>query len=164
MKTPSSRNFRRPGFTLVELLVVIVMIVGLAALVFAITRKAMAGAYQSRNASQMRDIGTAVAMWAAEHNNNEPMYFANGTGDYAEEGAATGKNPLLSPGNPAKLLYKKDDLGGSYIQDYTVFFTPSPNSKIRGSRNTILKWPVRASPGAPLFGCIRAPTSLPPAS
>ena len=123
MKIHSARIPHRRGFTLVELLVVIVIIVSLAFLVSIGTRKAMAGAHQSRNVNQMRDIGAAVALWASEHNNNEPMYFANGTGDYGEEGAMSGKNPLLSPGNPAKLLYKKGDPSASYVQDHSVFFS-----------------------------------------
>ena len=117
-------RFRRPGFTLVEILVVTLIIVVMAALVVVVTRRTMAGAYKSRNVSQMRDIGAAVAMWASEHNNGEPMYFANGSGDYGHEGKVTGKNPLLSPGNPAKLLYVKDEPSSSYLSDYAVFFTP----------------------------------------
>lgn len=110
MSIPKKQTQSR-GFTLVELLVVIVMIVSLAALVFLGTRRAMKGAHMSRNVGQMREIGAAVAMWAAEHNYGEPMYFANGSGDYGHEGALSGKNPLLSPGNPAKLLYNRDDPG-----------------------------------------------------
>jgi prepilin-type N-terminal cleavage/methylation domain-containing protein len=120
----STQRSRRAGFTLIEVLVVMAIVVVLAALVFVVTRKTMAGAYKSRNVSQMREIGTAVAMWASEHNNNEPMYFANGTGDFGHEGRITGKNPLLSPGNPAKLLYNKDDPSSSYLPSHTVWFSP----------------------------------------
>lgn len=102
---------------------VIAIVMVLAALVFFLTRKAMEGAHKANNVGQMREIGTAVASWAQEHNNGEPMYFANGTGDYCEEGALTGKDPTLSPGNPAKLLYVKDDPALSYIQSHEVFFS-----------------------------------------
>jgi hypothetical protein len=51
------------------------------------------------------------------------MYFANGTGDYAEEGAMPGKDPKLAPGNPAKLLYIKGDPSGSYVPSHDVFFS-----------------------------------------
>ncbi len=117
------RSFRLHGFTLVELLVTIAIIAALAVIALYATRRVMAGAHQAKNASQMKSIGTAVTMWASENNNNEPMYFANGTGDYSEEGAMPGRNPSLSPGNPAKLLYKKNDPANSYIQDHTVFFS-----------------------------------------
>lgn len=106
-----------------ELLVVIAILAVLAMLVMAIARRTLEGAHRSKNVTQMRDIGTAVVMWATEHNQGEPMYFANGTGDYSEEGALTGKNPRLSPGNPARLLYVKDDPQASYIGNHQVFFS-----------------------------------------
>ena len=122
------------GFTLVELLVVISIVIVLAVLVFTGTRRVMEGAHQSKTVQQMRDIGTAVTMWAQEHNLGEPMYFANGTGDYAEEGALAGKDPRLAPGNPAKLLYVKGDPAASYVQNHEVFFSslttfPVPSAK-----------------------------------
>lgn len=116
-------SFQR-AFTLVELLVTITIILVLATLAFFASGRVMSSAYQTRSISQMKSIGTAVAMWASEHNNDEPMYFSNGTGDYSEEGAVTGNNQTLAPGNPAKLLYKKDDIANSYIQDHAVFFSP----------------------------------------
>lgn len=123
------------GFTLIELLVVIVIIASLAAIVFLGTRRAMKGAAMSRNVGQMREIGAAVAMWASEHNNGEPMYFANGSGDFGHEGALSGKNPLLSPGNPAKLLYNREDPGSSYLPDHEVFFTPLSTFKVPAMKN-----------------------------
>lgn len=128
--------FRRSAaFTLLELLVVIAIILTLAALAFLGGRKVMAGAAKSRNVSQMRQIGSAVAMWAAEYNNNEPMYFANGTGDFGHEGKMPGKNPDLAPGNPAKLLYSKDDPSSSYLADYSVFFTPLCTYEVPSKKN-----------------------------
>jgi prepilin-type N-terminal cleavage/methylation domain-containing protein len=124
----------RAGFTLVELLVVITIVTVLAVLIFTGTRRVMEGAHQAKTVRQMRDIGAAVTMWAQEHNLGEPMYFANGSGDYAEEGALAGKNPLLSPGNPAKLLYAKNDSAASYVSTHEVFFSslttfPVPTAK-----------------------------------
>jgi prepilin-type N-terminal cleavage/methylation domain-containing protein len=127
MKTHSSRPHWRTGFTLVELLVVIALVAGLVALALIGTRKAMAAAAKSRSMGQMRQIAAAAAMWASEKNNGEPMYFANGTGDFGHEGKLPGKNPELSPGNPAKLLYVKDDPSSSYLSDFSVFFTPLCN-------------------------------------
>jgi type II secretory pathway pseudopilin PulG len=118
-----SNRRSHPGFTLVELLVVITIVIVLAVVVMVSTRRMMEGAHQSKTVGQMRDIGAAVAMWAQEHNLGEPMYFANGSGDYAEEGVMQGKDPRLSPGNPARLLYIKDDPSSSYLPNHEVFFS-----------------------------------------
>lgn len=130
MITQHTNTRSRSGFTLVELLVVITIIVVLASLVFVGARTGILAANKSRNVSQMREIGVAVASWASEHNYGEPMYFANGTGDFGHEGRITGKNPLLSPGNPAKLLYTKDDPASSYLPDHAVFFSPLCTFKV----------------------------------
>lgn len=124
MKPCKPRSSFPRAFTLVELLVTITIILVLATLAFFASGRVMSSAYQTRSIGQMKSIGTAVAMWASEHNNDEPMYFSNGSGDYSEEGALTGKISTLAPGNPAKLLYKKDDIANSYVQDHTVFFSP----------------------------------------
>jgi prepilin-type N-terminal cleavage/methylation domain-containing protein len=111
------------GFTLVELLVVITIVIVLAVIVQVATRRMREGAHQSKNVGQMREIAAAVMMWATERNHGEPMYFANGSGDYGEEGKEAGKDPRLSPGNPAKLLYVKDDPAASYVSNHEVFFS-----------------------------------------
>lgn len=111
------------GFTLVELLVVIVIIAALSAALFLLARRGIESSHRAKTVQQMRQIGSAVAMWAGDHNHGEPMYFANGTGDYPEEGAMAGKDPRLSPGNPAKLLYIKGDPSGSYVPSHEVFFS-----------------------------------------
>lgn len=56
------------GFTLVELLVAITIIVVLAALVFAVTGKIRANAQQANAVSAMRQIGIANVSYYSEHN------------------------------------------------------------------------------------------------
>lgn len=127
MKTHTHAHGRRRspgGFTLIEILVSVVIMLVLAVLIFALTGRARESAAKAQTVEQMRQIGAAVAMWASENNNGEPMYFANGTGDFGEEGALTGKKPAISPGNPAKLLYFKEDVEGSYLGKHDVFFSP----------------------------------------
>jgi prepilin-type N-terminal cleavage/methylation domain-containing protein len=114
----------RSGFTLVELLIVIAIIAVLSLLVFLGARRGLMAANQSRTASQMREIGVAVAAWASENNNNEPMYFRDGTGDSSSEAtpAPQGIYRNICAGNPAILLYNKANPQQGYIQDHTVFF------------------------------------------
>ncbi|MGL4399428.1 MAG: type II secretion system protein [Luteolibacter sp.] len=58
----------RTGFTLVELLVSVTIIITLAALVFAVTGKIRASAQQSNLMSALRQVGIANAAYAAENN------------------------------------------------------------------------------------------------
>jgi prepilin-type N-terminal cleavage/methylation domain-containing protein/prepilin-type processing-associated H-X9-DG protein len=60
----------RRGFTLVELLVSITIIIVLAALVFAVTGKIRASAQQANAVSAMRQIGIANVAYYSENNGN----------------------------------------------------------------------------------------------
>jgi prepilin-type N-terminal cleavage/methylation domain-containing protein len=124
MKARLPNTHTRPGFTLVELLVVITIIVVLASLVIVGAQRGMASANKSRTVSQMRDIGVAVATWAAEANNNEPMYFRDGSGDSSSEStpALSAADHRFCAGNPAKLLYNKSSPADGYLQNPAAFF------------------------------------------
>lgn len=132
MKAKPSHSFRTRGFTLVELLIVITIIVVLASLIFVGTRKGMASAHKSLTLSRMRDVGAAVAIWAAENNNNEPMYFRDGSGDSSSEStpALNAADHRFCAGNPAKLLYNKASPADGYLQDPTSFFAATQKWKI----------------------------------
>lgn len=131
MKSPIS-NLTRRGFTLVELLVVILIIVVLAGLAFLGAQRGMAAANKTRTVSQMRDIGAAVAIWAAENNNNEPMYFRDGSGDSSGEStpALNAADRKFCAGNPAILLYNKTSPADGYLQDPAVFFASTQKWKV----------------------------------
>lgn len=122
----------RHGFTLVELLVVFVIIVVLAGLVFLGAQRGMAAANKARTVSQMRDIGAAVAIWAAEINNNEPMYFRDGSGDSSSEAtpALNAADRKYCAGNPAILLYNKSSPADGYLQDPAAFFASTQKWKV----------------------------------
>lgn len=62
----------RNGFTLIELLVVIAIIAILAAILFPVFAKARASAYASECQSNMKQIGTALKMYAQDNHDTYP--------------------------------------------------------------------------------------------
>jgi prepilin-type N-terminal cleavage/methylation domain-containing protein len=148
MKSYKPNPLRNSGFTLVELLVVITIIVVLASLVFLGAQRGMASANKSRTVSQMREIGVAVATWAAENNNNEPMYFRDGSGDSSTEAtpALNVADRKICAGNPAILLYNKTSPGEGYLQKPGAFFAAIQTWDIPSEEDYD---PSRASTSAP---------------
>lgn len=132
MKTRSSGPSLRNGFTLVELLVVITIVVVLASLVFLVAQRGLASANKARTVSQMREIGVAVATWASENNNNEPMYFRDGSGDSSSEStpALAEANRKFCAGNPAILLYNKSNSADAYLRKPGAFFAATQKWKV----------------------------------
>jgi prepilin-type N-terminal cleavage/methylation domain-containing protein/prepilin-type processing-associated H-X9-DG protein len=75
MKSHSSRNnILARGFTLIELLVVIAIIAILAAILFPVFAQAKLAAKKSQGLSQMKQIGTASMMYAADNDDGLPTY------------------------------------------------------------------------------------------
>ena len=125
MKTSKNSDIKHAaptGFTLVELLVVITIIVILAAVTFVFASRAKVVASKSTAISQMRNIGVAVAVWSADQSSTEPFYFANGTATYPSE--AGGGTSVFTPGNPAMVLYNRNSPESGYITDRSYFFSP----------------------------------------
>jgi len=116
------KSRRRAGFTLTELLVVILIIVVLATLSVTLTSRMRLGAAKTRGMGQMRNIGVAAVSYAADKGLTEPFY-ASTNADYWNEAAAGGK-ATLQPGNPARALYNFDNPDAGYIQNPADFFSP----------------------------------------
>lgn len=74
---PLPDNSSRRGFTLVELLVVILIVVVLAALSFTITRKVQQNAQATKRLSDIRQAGSMLLAMAGE-NNGRCSFFAGG--------------------------------------------------------------------------------------
>ncbi len=64
---------KRKGFTLIELLVVIAIIAILAAILFPVFARARAKAYQTQCLNNLKQLGTALAMYAQDHENRLPV-------------------------------------------------------------------------------------------
>jgi len=69
----SSTKRRRPcGFTLIELLVVIAIIAALAAILFPVLAQAKSAAKRSASLSNLQQIGVAVSLYIADHDDHLP--------------------------------------------------------------------------------------------
>ena len=110
------------GFTLIEVLITITIIIVIAGLSMIGLNRMRFSAAQATSINQMRQVGTAALAWGAEKNQGEPFYVANGSGDYCDE-SAPGPNATLSPGNPAKLLFNTEDPEQGYTTDYRLFYS-----------------------------------------
>lgn len=103
---------RMRGFTLIELLVVIAIIAILAAILFPVFARARAKARQTSCMSNMKQLGTALLMYAQDYDNVMPMWGYGGSGD-AEDNPSTGAFTWDTVLNPymknVSLLYCPDN-------------------------------------------------------
>lgn len=122
---PLHRITRDAGFTLVELLIVILIVVTLAVLVFTTTQKVKLNAAKVNGVRQMRNIGVAAAVCAADNSRTEPFYHSNGTVDNPNECLQSFfGNSKITPGNPGMALYNTADPDSGYVQNPADFFSP----------------------------------------
>ena len=96
-------TFTKHGFTLIELLVVIAIIAILAAILFPVFAQAREKARQSSCLSNLKNIGTAVMLYADDNHETYPLgYYAIGTTEYY----------------PPKIL-------NPYLKNYAIWYCPS---------------------------------------
>lgn len=72
---------RRRGFTLVELMVVIVIVAVLSSLAFMMANRAKQAAKNAATLNNLREIGTGVAAWMSENGNFYPPCWDNTKGN-----------------------------------------------------------------------------------
>ncbi|HEU4753407.1 MAG TPA: prepilin-type N-terminal cleavage/methylation domain-containing protein [Armatimonadota bacterium] len=80
MQSSQHRTAPRRGFTLIELLVVIAIIAILAAILFPVFAQAREKARQISCASNMRNLGTAVMLYAQDYDEQLPLAAYTTTG------------------------------------------------------------------------------------
>ena len=68
------------AFTLIELLVVIAIIAILAAILFPVFAQAKSAAKKTQDLSQMKQLGTAVQIYAGDNDDTLPLAYAVGPG------------------------------------------------------------------------------------
>jgi type II secretory pathway pseudopilin PulG len=73
MKKPTFGK-RAGGFTLVELMVCIVIVISLAALVFALTKNAMAKSRMSASQTRVRDLGVRIQAYTQDNAGQLPVW------------------------------------------------------------------------------------------
>ena len=115
---------RRHGFTLIELLVVIAIIAILAAILFPVFAKAREKARQTTCLSNLKQIGTAILMYAQDYDETYPI-------EYSMDAPDTSQIPLTWPNRVMP-----------YIKNTQLFKCPSdgrtPHADFAGCR-TILE-------------------------
>ena len=89
---------RSSGFTLVELLVVILIIAVLAATAFTIAKNVMAKAHQAGCVAVMRQVGIATAAYIVDNNDRMPGPIAsNGNHAWSIEELSVSRLPRRNP-------------------------------------------------------------------
>jgi prepilin-type N-terminal cleavage/methylation domain-containing protein len=121
---------KQKGFTLIEMLLVVSLIVLLLALLLPALRYAQGEARVAVCASNLRQVYTAISEYQLEHSMRRPWQFANGSGDYPHEsGHSAGR-----PGTPARALMVLTQVladGKLFFCpdvpiDYETYFNPAP--------------------------------------
>jgi prepilin-type N-terminal cleavage/methylation domain-containing protein len=65
------------AFTLIELLVVIAIIAILAAILFPVFAQAKVAAKKAKGLAEIKQMGTATMIYAADYDDNMPLAFGN---------------------------------------------------------------------------------------
>ena len=113
------------GFTLVELLVVVTIIAVLAGLAFAVSQSIIVRARQAKCASNLRNIGAALHLYAGDHNGYFPETSHTASLDHAwiaalEDYLGDYDETRVCPGDP-RAKERQEAGGTSYILNSFIF-------------------------------------------
>jgi type II secretory pathway pseudopilin PulG len=129
MKTATPSLRRRTGFTLVELLVIILIVAVLAALSFTLVRRGKISAAKSNTMGQLRSMHVGIVSYVSDKGLPEPPHVATSAGDFPAE-SGVGPGGRLVVGNPAKALFNVSSPQDGYVQDPSVFFSPLVKNQV----------------------------------
>src|SRR5207244_10132272 len=88
-------RIRKPAFTLIELLVVIAIIAILAAILFPVFAQAREKARMSACISNMRQIGSALMMYAQDYDETFPYCRFHGALGFVDKGIDSWRNEIV---------------------------------------------------------------------
>jgi prepilin-type N-terminal cleavage/methylation domain-containing protein/prepilin-type processing-associated H-X9-DG protein len=138
---------RRRAFTLVELLVVIGIIAVLIAILLPALARAREQAKKVSCASNMRQVGQAIVMYANDNKGFTPCYYRFINPPFGTVGQPTPSLGTymgnLAPANPPGglgLLFSDPKLGSgqqAYLKTGNVFFCPSDEQKAPNRRDPV---------------------------
>ena len=122
---------RRPGFTLIEVLIVIAILVALGAIGASLYRSAKEKADQAAALAKMKSLGTAFSTFTVDRNGNLPFEDSTGTDDWTN--AAKPENQDAWYNALPKLMHSPTvgELGltnpaGLYYENHPLFIPGAP--------------------------------------
>ncbi|HYT45126.1 MAG TPA: prepilin-type N-terminal cleavage/methylation domain-containing protein [Methylomirabilota bacterium] len=129
---------RLKGFTLVEILVVILIILILAGVLFPVILGVKSRAQQTKCALHMRQIGIAISMYAQDHDDMPPQ------GAYNTSVQPTFPVPIYTNQTAYRVTWEDILIGMQYLKSYEIFICPAAsNNDYRSSYGVnrwIMKW------------------------
>lgn len=135
----------RSAFTMIELLVVIAIVMLLAAILFPVLVTARQKGQQARCALQLRQIGTAIQMYADDHDSLPPQGGYNVSPPGSSSGTPTNNPPAPTS---VRMVWQDILLQTAYLTDARVLMCPTANPSVPtyayrwsyGSNPTVMSW------------------------
>ena len=129
MNTKKPTRHRSAGFTLVELLVVILIIAVLAVLTFTMLTRARFSSAKAVSINQLRNFHVAVHLYMSDKGWQEPFHVATSLADFPNESSVGSSTDRYIVGNPARALYDREDPANGYLRNPSEFFSPLIKNK-----------------------------------
>ncbi len=138
MKQPAPRSDSSAAFTLIELLTVIAIIGILAAILIPVVGEVREQAKVAQCKVHLRDIGTAVHLYATDHDDMIPPHIpAGGSAPSSEWGSRVDIHGvlgfLLAPEKGGVLIPGAEHWSGAYLDDAAPLMCPATREELYSS-------------------------------